>query len=321
MRIEQINEIKAQQDFNKKNYTSSENYEEKAQQLKLASFYKRLLSGPMHFKNVPDNLDEYEEIRKIEDAWNAKEEEKIKHIPLPGKNTDFISWYNTVNTKHKFEVKPFFNFLAKRATLEELGFYICMEEKVDGSFDDTIALAQLGVTGRAKMVLAENYWDEMGNGHAHLVHTKMFTESADYMKKILKQKGIDLSGLLPVEALKNGNVLMMYGLRRRYIPRLLGVIGILEDTASERFQSTVLGMERFNLPDFVIKYHRAHIQIDSKHGKDLLEHVLIPTVNTGSVDYIHEICRGILIRFNIAIDYYKSIENIMEQFKTSVING
>jgi len=50
----------------------------------------------------------------------------------------------------------FFTWLAEESTLEELSFYIAMEEQVDGRFDDVIALAQLGMTGDMKLALAEN---------------------------------------------------------------------------------------------------------------------------------------------------------------------
>lgn len=296
-------------------YEDPEGSQQKELQITLSKFYKNILSKPLNFKNIPDNLTEYKHIRDIEDAWNIYEEDKIMHMSLPQRKSEFGEWYLEVNLKHKQEVKPFFNYLAHKATLEELGFYICLEEKVDGSFDDMIALAQLGVQGKAKMIMAENYWDEMGNGHEHLVHTTMFAASADYMKNLFKDKHIDLGSFLPTAALKNGNILMMYGLRRRYIPRLLGAIGILEDTASERFQSTVQGLERFNLPQEVVQYHRAHIHIDSKHGEEWLKHVLLPSVREGGKDYMIEICKGMLIRFNIAINYYNAIERSIKLLK------
>ena len=51
------------------------------------------------------------------------------------------------------------------ATLEQVAYYICMEEMVDGSFDDLMAVVQLGMPIHCKMVAGENYWDEMGNGN------------------------------------------------------------------------------------------------------------------------------------------------------------
>lgn len=284
-----------------------ESQEQRKAQVKLNQFYNRFLSPPENYRQAPDDLNELAVIRKIEDAWNYFEENKIKEAYLPHTAETFASWYQEVNQQHKDKVRHFFTYLAERASLEEIAYYICLEEKVDGSFDDMIALAQLGVKGYAKLVMAENYWDEMGHGKEREMHTAMFAVSANYMKNLLKGSTV-LSDEGTVAGLKNGNMLIMYALRRKYIPRLLGAIGILEDTASERFSATVNGLKRYNIPYDVIEYHEAHIHIDSNHGEQWLKHILLPLVKTEDSELIREIAKGVLIRFNIAADYYVSIE-------------
>jgi len=45
---------------------------------------------------------------------------------------------------------------------------------VDGRFDDLLAMMQVGTSGPAKMEIAGNFWDEMGNGNDAEVHTHLF---------------------------------------------------------------------------------------------------------------------------------------------------
>lgn len=55
--------------------------------------------------------------------------------------------------------------------------------KVDGKFDDLIALAQLGIQDpKMKLALARNYWDEMGNGNPEDIHTTLFSISASTLE-------------------------------------------------------------------------------------------------------------------------------------------
>ena len=119
-----------------------------------------------------------------------------------------------------------------------------------------------------------------------------------------------MSAILPTAALKNGNLLMMYALRRRYSARLLGALAILEHTAPYRFQRTVKGLERLGLPEEVIYYHRMHIEVDANHGKQLFHRVLMPLV-TQSSEALREVCIGCLIRYQVALDYYASVKSAM----------
>jgi hypothetical protein len=189
-----------------------------------------------------------------------------------------------------------------------------MEEQVDGRFDDVIALAQLGMSGRMKLVLAENFWDEMGHGHLEHMHTRLFAESADPMRRHLE--GLDVAALVPAQALANGNLLLMLALDRRHAARLLGALAILEHTAPYRFSRTVRGLRRLGMPEKVVQYHELHVEVDAHHGKQLFEQVLQPLA-ARSPEALREICIGCLMRFNIALDYYASLSRTMEQLRVS----
>ncbi len=111
-----------------------------------------------------------------------------RHVSIseicPGPQKNSSAWYNQVHVAHRREVAPFFARLADEFTIDELAFYIAMEEQVDGRFDDVIALAQLGMSGDMKLALAENYWDEMGLGIESEMHTILFRNSADTSPRV-----------------------------------------------------------------------------------------------------------------------------------------
>ena len=148
-----------------------------SEQTALNSFYLRELAEPSAYRMAPIHH-EYTRTHRLEDEWNAYEESRLDKTRLPKNAAEFLKWYTRLHSTHRDEVSAFFTWLAEESTLEELSFYIAMEEQVDGRFDDVIALAQLGMTGDMKLALAENYWDEMGLGTLSEMHTVLFRKSA-----------------------------------------------------------------------------------------------------------------------------------------------
>jgi hypothetical protein len=277
-----------------------------AVQRKLNAFYLRELADPARFEIIPAAA-EYGEILAIEAAWRRHEEARVAPGELPQAGENFADWYKALHRRHETALAGFFGFLAREASAEALAFYIWLEEQVDGRFDDVIALAQLGMSGEPKLALAENFWDEMGCGELEQMHTALFAVSVEHMMRHLAATKVQLPKEPPVEALKNGNLLLMYALRRQNVLRLLGAIAILEHTAPARFARTVQGLKRVGFPESVIYYHRLHVGVDHKHGEDLLNRVLLPLVETNP-RAAREIAMGALVRYRVAIDYYRAVE-------------
>lgn len=283
-------------------------------QLTLNRFYLREIGAPENFDQVPTEGD-YMAIHAIEHDWNKFEECRLSSIDdLPTDPREFGSWYGRLHRQHRLDVSEFFEYLSERASPEALAFYIGLEEQVDGRFDDVIALTQLGMSGDMKLALAENYWDEMGLGKADDMHTVMFARSTSYTNSLLARSGIDMSSSVTPEALKNGNLLLMYALRRRYAPRLLGALTILEHTAPYRFAKTVKGLRRIGATEEAIHYHELHVTVDANHGKQLIERVLTPVIERGT-NVLKEVCIGCLIRYRVAIDYYHSIQDAIGRLR------
>ncbi|KAF1312709.1 hypothetical protein BLX42_02215 [Pseudomonas sp. SG-MS2] len=200
------------------------------------------------------------------------------------------------------DIRFFVDFMRHQASSEQVAYYICMEEMVDGSFDDLMAVAQLGMPIRCKMVAGENYWDEMGNGDFAAVHTTMFRTSSSYMRDLLEKAGVSVQ-VPPLECLMNGNILLMWAVRREFNMRLIGAMGLVEGSAPVRFGATTAAMERLGLPKDVIAYHKAHISIDTRHSAAWYETVL-QHYAAGGEDVVRELSLGVMIRYNVALRYY-----------------
>lgn len=257
------------------------------------TYYVNYLSGPQNFAAIPRlNLDE--EIHAIEKQWLYWEEQRVAKVELPSRASDFQDWFLAVAEGH---TQPEFNeYLAGEASLEEIALFFLAEELVDSKFDDLMALVQIGTQGATKLTIAENYWDEMGEGNLNQMHTRLFEHSAKYMRAQLDTAGFDDTTLQFSQVYENASLLLAYGIHRHLNPRAIGAMGVLEQSASPRFQAMVDGCERLRIPEDVIEYQRIHVHVDADHGAEWTKGVFLPLVEQ-SPELLKQIVSGSLRGF------------------------
>jgi hypothetical protein len=201
---------------------------------RLHGHYTAYLAGAGDFAQVP-RLNGDPEITAIEDAWQRWEDARVDPSLLPQDAAGFADWFVALRDRH---VQPeYCRYLAEEATLDEIALFFLAEELVDSRFDDLVAMAQIGAAGVTKLTMAENYWDEMGEGKLENMHTLLFEHSAQYMRKQLAAKAIDTSELEGMEVFENANLVLMYGINRHLAPRVLAAPG----WACPRTSSTTSG--------------------------------------------------------------------------------
>jgi len=275
-------------------------------QRRLHRHYTALLSEPEGFADTP-SLSSQQEIHEVEDAWIRHLDARSAGFELPKGSAQFKDWYFTHVERHAEATASFTTYLAEQASLSEMALFFMVEEKVDSKFDDLMALAQLGTSGKVKLTIGDNYWDEMGHGNPRFVHTTMFNTSVSWMREQFRARGRTVGDIEFPEIFTNANQLLMYGLTRRHAPRLIGALGVLEQTAPQRFQSMVDGCVRLGVPKDVIAYQSLHVGVDHDHGAEWFEHVLLPLTQRGP-SLMEELCRGVLTRCDVATRYYREVE-------------
>lgn len=278
---------------------------------RLHEHYVAYMAGPEAFASIP-RLNTDPEITAIEDAWLAWEDAQDATADLPADGAAFREWFLAVADAH---TQPeFCDYLAHEANLEEMALFFMGEELVDSKFDDLMAMVQIGTEGHTKLTIAENYWDEMGEGDINGVHTRMFEHSAVYMRDCLDKAGIDRGQLYCPEAYENACLLLMYGIHRHLNPRALGAMGVLEQSASPRFQAMVDGCDRLGVPSDVIDYQRVHVHVDADHGAEWFDGVFVPLVDR-SPALLRAISIGVATRVRVANGYYRHIWQAMRALR------
>jgi hypothetical protein len=270
---------------------------------RLQEHYAAYMAGAADFLSMP-RLNADADLAAIEDAWLKWEDAQVDESLLPQNAAGFRDWFMQLRARH---VQPAFcRYLANEATLDEIALFFLAEELVDSRFDDLVAMVQIGSTGTSKLTMAENYWDEMGEGKLEQMHTRLFEHSAKYMRARLAERFIDVAALNGTEIYENANLVLMYGIHRHLAPRALGAMGLMEYTAPVRFQAMVDGCNRLGVPADVVLYQRIHVHVDADHGAEWLDNVLVPLAHQSS-EARREIGMGMLTRERVANAYYEHV--------------
>jgi len=166
-----------------------------------------------------------------------------------------------------------YDWLAGTADDEELRQFLAIEGGPDAGFDDLVAICQVGVGGGPKVVLAANYWDEMGRGEVDDVHTVLH----DRMVTALGLARLPRS-CLPQSALDRMALNGLLATNRWLQPELVGALGLTELQAGPRCRKVVQALTRLGAPAEAMPFYEEHATVDPRHGKEWLDGVVDPLV-------------------------------------------
>jgi len=164
-----------------------------------------------------------------------------------------------------------YKWVAKQATWPQVVDFLALEGGPDGGFDDLVAVCQVGLSGSAKLELAKNYWDEMGQGHAEGVHTTLYEQLVE---------AIDMPRLpreqVPVQALERAALGGLMATNRWLQPEMIGALGLLELQAGPRCRLVLQAFDRLGAPGAAYPFYVEHAEVDPVHGKDWMDKAIEP---------------------------------------------
>lgn len=217
---------------------------------------------------------------------------------LPSDPDAFASWFQSTAFAHPLYEHDLYAFLASEATRAQLEWFFRMECAGEAAFDDLVALGQVGTRGAVKMEMASNYWDEMGKGREHAVHTHLF-------HRLIEGLSLEAppASELPWQILAGVNVMLWSCIPRRNAFRAQGTLGAVELLAPQRCTRVVHGAVRVGIKKKVVVYYSAHAIIDIGHAEGWLANVVKPQVVSHPPSRIG-IAEGLIARADASLDYF-----------------
>lgn len=194
-----------------------------------------------------------------------------------------------------------YKWLASDAQWSELVHFLTLEGGPDAGFDDLVAYCQVGLGGRAKLELATNYWDEMGNGRDDDVHTVLHDRLVDAV-------GVEAIPLeqQPESGLARTALGGLLATNRWLQPEMLGALGLIELQAGPRCRLVLQAFDRLGAPRAAYPFYEVHAEVDPRHGRDWLDKAVAPMV-VEQPEWGPRIVRGALWRSAVNAAFFADV--------------
>ena len=215
---------------------------------------------------------------RLEDAWiRGQVDEVLVSMPMPTAD-EFESWLETRCRDHASGPQhPLFAHLKEHADVEQLREFVFQETPFDVHFGDLVAMLIPGIYGMAKVELAENFWDEMGNGDVDRTHRQL---RLTMMEAVGVDRDAHLAGLerFWLEELELANLYFAACTNRQFMDLALGALLATEHVVPGRIDHQLDGWKRLGYADEQLEYLSEHIVVDVEHAAGWLNEVVKPTL-------------------------------------------
>lgn len=201
------------------------------------------------------------QIAEIEFIETTRLEQSVRAWEAPREPRAFVAWFEALKETGPGQGDPLFPWLAERASLDEMKWFVEQEAAGEAGFDDLVALAQVKMPAQAKLELARNYWDEMGRGNAKGMHGPML----EGLVHALGVTPLIETTLAPSLAL--GNTMAALAANRSYAFHAIGALGVIELTAPGRALQVSAALRRLKVSAKARHYFDLHAVLDVKHSE------------------------------------------------------
>jgi hypothetical protein len=259
-------------------------------QRELDTFNQRRLRPGLPQAGWRAELDEELRLRALETAFVEDERAAVAReaAAAPTDPDAFVAWFERLREVGPGQHDRLFPWLAERATLGQMRWFLSQELAGEAGFDDLVALAQVRMPLAAKLEMARNYWDEMGRGSPHAMHGPLLERLARWLE-------LPLPGPPVCEALALANLMVALAAQRCYAWHAIGALGVIELTAPGRVALIAQGLARLGIPAHARRYYDLHVAIDPRHSQAWNREV-VRTVVAGRPEVARAVAEGALMR-------------------------
>lgn len=258
---------------------------------RLALFAQRRLRPGTVAPNWRAELAQETELRLAEGDFveQSRRDLRLLLARLPQDADAFMQWFEDLREDGPGQNDRLFPWLATRASLEQMRWFLTQEIAGEAGFDDLVALTQIRLPARAKLELARNYWDEMGRGHEKGMHGPMLERVA---------RELDLHPRIEDtvwESLALANMMVALAANRRYAWQAIGALGVIEMTAPGRVALINRGLKRLGVSARGRAYFQLHAGLDIQHSIAWNREIIRPLV-AANPELARPIAEGALLR-------------------------
>lgn len=261
-----------------------------AQHRRLHGFNRVRLNPATDAHGWEARLAEEHEFRLLEGRLVEDERQRVAALAAgaPVDPDGFVRWFEGLRDTGPGQGDRLFPWLARSASWEQMRWFLTQEVAGEAGFDDLVALTQVKLPTGAKLELARNYWDEMGQGVVGGMHGPM-------LELLARELGLPAQAEVVWESVALGNLMVALASNRRYAYHSVGALGVIELTAPGRAAQVNAGLRRLGVGGAARRYFALHATLDVKHSASWNREVLRPLV-AGNPAAAACIAEGALLR-------------------------
>ncbi len=282
-------------------------------QRRLAYWNRERLAPRLPDPDWRDGLERDHEMRWLEVAFleELREEVAPEAASVPDDPDGFVAWFESLGENGPGQGDPLFPWIAEKASLEEMRWFLAQEAAGEAGFDDLVAMTQVKFSSQAKLELARNYWDEMGRGNPKGMHGPM-------LARLIEALGLapEIDTTLP-ESLALANAMTAMATNRRYAFHSVGALGVIELTAPGRSACTARALRRLGVGPKERLYFDLHSTLDVKHSAAWNREALRPLV-AEDPKRAFAIAEGALIRLKCGARCYETYRDLLWREKIAL---
>lgn len=232
-------------------------------QARLAHWNRVRLAPQTPRRDWANELQREYQMKQLEQDFieTARSEQMARAAEAPRDPGGFVTWFEELKESGPGQHDPLFPWLAERASLEEMRWFVDQEAAGEAGFDDLVAMSQVKLPTQAKLEMARNYWDEMGRGNAKGMHGPMLEALVHALKLTPRIE----TTVAPSLAL--GNTMAAFATNRTYAYHAIGALGVIEMTAPWRATHVSLALRRLKVSAKARHYFDLHAVLDIKHSE------------------------------------------------------
>lgn len=272
----------------------------------LALFNQRRLRPATGSDHWRADLAEEMQMRLLEGQFVEQERVAMQSrlARLPTDADAFMQWFEDLRYNGPGQGDALFPWLEEKAGLEQMRWFLTQEVAGEAGFDDLVALTQVRFPVQPKLEMANNYWDEMGRGHANGMHGPMLERAVNVLR--LKPTIDDTVW----EALALANLMVALAANRRYAYHSVGALGAIEMTAPGRVSKVNNGLRRLGISAPARSYFQLHAGLDIKHSEAWNREVIRPLV-AAHPEAARPIAEGALLRLNAGARCFERYRQVL----------
>jgi Iron-containing redox enzyme len=258
---------------------------------RLADFNRLRLQPRFDVEDWQQQLRQEMELRTVEghviEAERARARAEAETAPTQPR--ELVTWLAQLRERFDAQSEGLYPWLSQRASRREMSWFLAQELAGEERMADWLSLAQIEQGRRAKLEMARNYWDEMGQGNATATR-------AHLLECLERELLLDATHPPAWECLARSNLMMGLTCNRRYAFQAIGALGFLEATAGRAASALDAGLARLGVSAEARGFWAVRHRLAPLRAHAWYEHVVVPWV-AQDARCARAIAEGALMRF------------------------